>query len=108
MEFCPQCRGRMTVEMKQQHVNVCLKCGTKLILEIDNAIRCLSQPVSEQVVIIEGEDELQTLPTTNVVCPKCGSRRAYFQITEVGYEEDMMNVSILRCTHCMYTWREKG
>lgn len=108
MEFCPQCRGRMTLDNKKLQINVCSKCGTKQIFKIDNAIRCLSQPIFDRVVVTNDDDEFVILPTTRAQCAVCGGNRAYYKAMDICDEEETIEVQIFKCTHCMHTWRERG
>jgi len=54
--------------------------------------------------VIEGEN-VKTLPTTNVVCPACGNREAYWWLRQLR-AADESEVRFFRCTKCGKTWRE--
>jgi DNA-directed RNA polymerase subunit M/transcription elongation factor TFIIS len=107
MEFCSQCRGRMIPQRRQPQANVCSKCGTKQILETNNTVICLSQPISDRVCVVDEDVDLQLLPPTRVQCPECGGYRAYYRTLELTDEEETIEVQIFKCTHCMHTWRER-
>ena len=100
MEFCPECKSIMIYHGKKA---VCRKCGyEKDAEEVEIVIH--SSNKREDVPIIEGED-IKTLPTTNVTCPECGHREAFWWLRQLR-AADESEVRFFRCTKCGKTWRE--
>ncbi|MEM2875522.1 MAG: RPA12/RPB9/RPC11 RNA polymerase family protein, partial [Candidatus Bathyarchaeia archaeon] len=63
------------------------------------------EPWKKITVIGRKEQELKTMPTVQVECPKCGNNLAYaWQVQTRGSDESM--TQFFRCTKCGYTFRE--
>jgi len=68
--------------------------------------RITGKGVEDQIVVIsKKEQNLQTLPTATIECPKCGNNQAYvWQVQTRGADES--STQFFRCTKCGYTFRE--
>ena len=113
MEFCPKCRMRLAITVKEKRATKvllqCTNCGYEL-----RSKRTRPSPVSrtiehanrEPIVIIsEKEAKLKTLPTEKVECPQCGNMEAYVWLVQTrGADES--STQFFRCTKCNETWRE--
>ncbi len=108
MEFCPKC-GKVMVPKKKSGkvVLACPRCGyEKPLKEEVIVMKVPKRASSEEVVVIESEEEDKVLPiTTDVVCPKCGNREAYYWSVQTRSADEPMT-QFFRCTKCGYTWRE--
>ena len=101
MEFCPKCKSIM---IYMGNKAVCRKCGYEKVVEEEKEIISIAKRNEEEIPVIEGED-IKTLPTTNVVCPACGNREAYWWLRQLR-AADESEVRFFRCTKCGKTWRE--
>lgn len=106
MEFCPKC-GKVMIRKKKSSnvVLVCPKCGYEKKTE-EVIITALPRKRKETEVITIEEEEEKLLPTTtDVVCPKCGNREAYWWTIQTR-SADEPATQFFRCTKCNHTWRE--
>jgi DNA-directed RNA polymerase subunit M len=86
----------------------CTKCGHK---EEETKPTPFSGKIIEhnpkQLVAVIGkeEQELYTMPTIQIDCPKCANNTAnVWQVQTRGSDES--STQFLRCTRCGYTFRE--
>jgi DNA-directed RNA polymerase subunit M len=82
---------------------VCRKCGYEKEAE-DGEMIIVTKRNEDEIPVIEG-DNIQTLPTTEVLCPACGNREAYWWLRQLR-AADESEVRFFRCTKCGKTWRE--
>jgi DNA-directed RNA polymerase subunit M len=103
MEFCPKCG---TVMFPKGDCFECKNCEytTKLTKESVKKYE-ISEKISDNENIIVTTDEIQTLPTTTVKCPKCDNKEASWWLIQTrGADES--ETRFFRCTKCSCTWRE--
>ena len=114
MEFCSECGSCLkTIKVnsgKQVMLMLaCTKCGHK---KHDVAVNCkingkVIEHSPKQFVAIIGkeEQELTTMPTIRIECPKCGNNTAnVWQVQTRGSDES--STQFLRCLRCGFTYRE--
>ncbi len=86
----------------------CTKCGHKTHgseTRKFNALTIEHNPKQFVAVIGKEEQELRTLPTVRIECPKCGNNSAnVWQVQTRGSDES--STQFFRCLHCGYTYRE--
>lgn len=110
LEFCPDCGTRLVPKKKGKKgilVLVCPKCGfeKKVGEGLERAVVVRGSRKEGVAVIGRKEQDLRTLPTVRVECPKCGNMLAYvWQVQTRGADESM--TQFFRCTKCGYTFRE--
>lgn len=100
MEFCPKCKSLM---LYQGNKAVCRKCGYEKEAEGGDIV-IVTKRNEDEIPVIEG-DNIRTLPTTEVLCPSCGNREAYWWLRQLR-SADESEVRFFRCTKCGKTWRE--
>lgn len=102
MEFCPKCGAMMLPNGDKFQC----KCGhTKsLTKEEVNQYEVTEKVDAKDNVIMKGE-EINTLPTTKVTCPKCGNDKASWWLQQTR-SADEAETRFLRCLKCKHTWRE--
>ena len=98
MKFCPKCGSMMR---PQDGFYVCVGCGYKEEIESVTTIR----EKAEDKTIVVVEEDIATLPTTKIECPKCGNDTAYWRMEQTR-AADEPTTRIYTCTKCKYTWRE--
>jgi DNA-directed RNA polymerase subunit M len=113
LDFCPECGSRLLpkkLKTGNQRLIVleCVKCGTKA-KELNNKSRLNDKTIrhnpKQLVAVIEKEKQVNTLPTIQFNCLRCGNQNAYaWQVQTRGSDES--STQFLRCTACGYTFRE--
>lgn len=107
MEFCPSCGKVLSLVKKSDGVVLkCKKCGYEKPAE---NIKVQSRYRRAQKVIEVGEESGEdVLPTvTDIICPNCGNREAYWWTVQTRSADEPMT-TFFRCTRCKHTWREYG
>ncbi len=114
MEFCSKCGARLEpkkVELGNMALLmlVCSKCGQekhkskKSMPQVTRIIR--HDPKQFVAVIGKEEQQLRTLPTIQIKCPKCENNVAYvWEVQTRGIDES--STQFCRCAKCNYTFRE--
>jgi DNA-directed RNA polymerase subunit M len=83
----------------------CRKCGyLRKITEGDQLQRTRKRSEKE-IVIVEEEGSIRTLPTITVRCPKCEHNLAFWWLRQLR-SADESEVRFFRCVECGHTWRE--
>jgi transcription factor S len=114
MEFCAECGSRVEPKKvssgKQAMIMmVCTKCeyrkqetpgATKF-----NAKVIEHNPKQFVAVIGKEEQELHTMPTIKMDCPRCGNTTANVWLVQTR-GSDESSTQFLRCINCGYTYRE--
>ena len=59
----------------------------------------------ESIRVIDESEEVKTMPTIEVECPKCGNNTAYWWLLQTR-SGDEPPTQFYRCTKCGYTWRQ--
>lgn len=110
MEFCEECESMLQpTKIDGKYVMACPKCGTGK-KDITKETSILTQKIKhsneDEMVIIENPDEISTMPTKPMRCPKCKIvvDTQYWAVqTRSG---DEAPTRFYRCTKCKQTWRE--
>ncbi|MGQ4833319.1 MAG: transcription factor S [Candidatus Asgardarchaeia archaeon] len=110
MKFCPKC-GSMMYPKKEENkvVYVCTACGYKELAKKDeNPTLSISKKIihtpKEEVIVVD--TNTQVLPIDNsVICPKCGSKGAYFWQMQTRSGDEPTTI-FYKCKKCGYVWRE--
>ncbi len=112
MDFCKECGSRLEpkkIKSGKQTVLVlsCSKCGEKKAQSNETKInsKIITHNPKQMVSVIEKEKQLNTLPTIQITCLRCGNNIAYaWQVQTRGTNES--STQFLRCTNCGHTFRE--
>ncbi|MGE5556516.1 MAG: transcription factor S [Methanocella sp.] len=112
MEFCSECGSRLK-PIKTHSGNqallllTCTKCGVKKETQptILNGKFIEHNPKQMVAVIGREEQQLYTMPTIQVECPRCGNNTANVWLVQTR-GSDESSTQFLRCTQCNYTFRE--
>ncbi len=109
MEFCDECSSLLAPKkINGKVVMVCPKCGEgKELSKVEQTQKQeIKHSKEESMVIIENPDELNTMPTKKMRCPKCAIvvDTQYWAVqTRSG---DEAPTRFYRCMKCKHTWRE--
>lgn len=109
MFFCPRCGSVM---ISKGGTLVCPKCGT--ISKADpSTLQYLKKTsrftkIHEKKVDVIGIDvPVSAIVDTNIVCPKCGHKGAYYwRRHRSSAESSDVIEKVYRCTSCGYNWSE--
>ena len=111
MEFCPECGSRLAPKKTENGFSlVCYKCGytrqaTQRKIEVKVGAKVIKHTLQQKVTIIGKEDQVKTMPTMRMECPKCGNMEVYvWQVQTRGGDE--ASTQFFRCTKCNHTFRE--
>lgn len=96
--FCPKCNSLLYPKGKEF---VCKKCGYTKEKDVERIIVSKRRDMDSAII----EDNMELLPKTNAVCPKCGNNEAYWVLRQTR-AADEPETRIYTCTKCGYRWRE--
>ena len=102
--FCPKCGSMLVPKKEDNKKQISCSCGYKTA-ELDKVLIKEHVLKHDKKVEVVDRGELQTLPKTNIACPKCRHTTAYFWLvqTRAGDEPE---TKFLRCEKCEHTWRD--
>jgi len=96
--FCPRCNSLLYPKGKEL---VCKKCGYKKEKDVERIIVSKRRDMNSAII----EDNMELLPKTNAICPKCGNNEAYWVLRQTR-AADEPETRIYTCTKCGNRWRE--
>jgi DNA-directed RNA polymerase subunit M len=113
MEFCSTCGSRMVpkkIEGSSLIQLVCPKCEKtmkKFASLPSEVVKVIHHSPKQLIAVINKKENLSTLPTIGVECPRCGNNRAYVWLVQTrGTDES--STQFMRCTKCNFTFRENS
>jgi DNA-directed RNA polymerase subunit M len=113
MDFCAECGSRLKPVKVNSGKQVmimmaCTKCGQKTRESTVGSKfngKVIEHNPKQLVTVIGKEQELTTLPTIRIECPRCGNNTAnVWQVQTRGSDES--STQFLRCLRCGFTHRE--
>jgi DNA-directed RNA polymerase subunit M len=111
VQFCPKCNSRLKAKQEDEEKAskmICVKCGysTAQVEVVKTAKSKKKSEAKEEpsIKVLEEEDDVKALPTTNVECPKCGNKEAVWWMLQTR-SADEPTTQFYRCTKCSHTWR---
>lgn len=112
MDFC-DC-GALLVPDKQPNGKIIMKCpscGNQLDPESNIKAFEFKQSIHhsdlEKTVIIEDENQVETMPSVTAQCEKCGHNKAFYWQLQTR-SADEASTTFYRCKKCKFTWRDYG
>jgi len=103
MEFCNKCGGLLVLKKTKKGIEyVCRACGKKY--EKGSKIR-ISEKINKEGNVRIIEQRKEELPTTEIICPQCGYKEAYWWLQQTR-SMDEPPTRFYRCVKCNHTWRE--
>ncbi len=100
MEFCEKC-GRIIAISKGKAA--CVGCGYKPKKKFK--IEVGEKMTNKETVAVINEKSENVYPITQIDCPKCKNKNAYFWTTQTR-SSDEAETSFYKCTKCNYSWRK--
>lgn len=102
MKFCPKCGSILT---NKEDKYICLNCGYNEEIEKKELNKFSEEKKMKDKITVFEEIEGKSLPIdTEVECPKCGNKGAYFWTMQTR-ASDESETKFYRCIKCNYTWR---
>ncbi|RLF61056.1 MAG: transcription factor S [Thermoplasmata archaeon] len=101
--FCKKCGSLM---LPKNGKLVCTQCGREEEISNKNEFRLREKNKKKKELLVVDE-EIKTLPTVRVECPKCKNMEAEWWLVQTR-KADEPETRFFRCTKCKYTWREYG
>ncbi|MCS7142876.1 MAG: transcription factor S [Aigarchaeota archaeon] len=107
MEFCPKCGGILSASKRSGGNSLrCRKCGfEKSSSESYVTIAKFGKKRQGVAFLIEDTEAELHPKTTDIQCPACGNREAYWWSVQTR-SADEPTTQFFRCTGCGHTWRE--
>jgi DNA-directed RNA polymerase subunit M len=100
--FCPECKSLMISSAGQLK---CRKCGYIRSITANDQMQIRRKRSEKEIVIVEDQEQVRTLPTIAVKCPKCEHNLAFWWLRQLR-SADESEVRFFRCCECGHTWRE--
>lgn len=114
MEFCAECGSRLRPKKigsgnQNMIMMACTKCEYKRSEDNSNVkfnAKVIEHSPKQFVAVIgKEEQELRTMPTIKIECPRCGNNTANVWLVQTR-GSDESSTQFLRCVNCGYTFRE--
>jgi len=102
MTFCPKC-GSLLVPKKNKK-NISCSCGYVRKEPLDISLNEKVQ-TQQKIEVLNEQDELKTLPLTDVDCPQCKHTKARFWTAQTR-AADEAETRFFRCENCHHVWRD--
>lgn len=83
----------------------CKRCGHELEVEDSTEMQKTVAITDKEITIVDEENDVSTLPTTNIRCPECGHDMAEWWLRQLR-SADESETRFFRCVKCKFTWRE--
>lgn len=99
--FCPKCKSLMVPE---DGLLRCRRCGFEMKAS-ENPKATIRSEMNRDMGMLVVDGRTDTLPRTEVKCPKCGNNEAYWVLRQTR-AADEPETRIYRCTKCGHSWRE--
>ena len=100
--FCPECKSLMISSAGQLK---CRKCGYIRSITDKDQMQIRTVGKEKEIVIVEDQEQVRTLPTIAIRCPKCENNLAFWWLRQLR-AADESEVRFFRCTKCDHTWRQ--
>ncbi|GAA5262818.1 transcription factor S [Methanocalculus sp.] len=102
MRFCPECKSLMIARSGKMH---CRRCDYSEDITDSESLKVTKTRVEKEIVIVDEDDAIPTLPTCAIRCPECDHNVAYWWLRQLR-SADESEVRFFRCVSCSHTWRQ--
>jgi|SRR3989338_3723345 len=100
MMFCPKCGSILLPDLEKKIIR-CSSCNYK---EDKNRNIIIKEVVNNKDRIRVIDKNIETLPKTQIECPKCGNNQAYYWLVQTR-ASDEAETQFFRCIKCDHQWR---
>jgi transcription factor S len=83
----------------------CRKCGYIRKISDNDQLQKKTMRSEKEIVIVEEDGSIPTLPTIQIKCPKCENNLAFWWLRQLR-AADESEVRFFRCCKCNHTWRQ--
>jgi DNA-directed RNA polymerase subunit M len=83
----------------------CRKCGYIRKISDNDQLQKKTMRSEKEIVIVEEDGSIPTLPTIPIKCPKCENNLAFWWLRQLR-AADESEVRFFRCCKCNHTWRQ--
>ncbi len=114
VQFCPVCEKllRRKKDAEGNYILTCAACGhSEPYTRNKGKKKSVSKALEKKIldnktrIVDEGEDTLELKPKTNVECPECGNREAFYEQFQTR-SADEPATTFYECCKCKHRWRE--
>ena len=98
--FCPRCKS-ILVPNKDNPKKISCSCGYTSRQHKTINIKEKAEKVNKIEII---DKTIETLPKTDVLCPKCKNNKAYYWLAQTR-SSDEAETQFFRCAKCSHQWR---
>lgn len=107
IEFCKKCGGLLVPQKKDDRTTIiCRSCGTKQTPKSPKDMKVTTRGLEhEKIIVVEKKFDMEALPKTHTLCPKCGNNQAYWWMEQTR-ASDEAPTRFYKCVKCKHTWRE--
>jgi len=102
--FCPKCGSILMPKKEGAKKLLACSCGYKSKDVSSATIKEEKLEKTKEIEVID-EKKMETLPLTEVECPKCGHKKAYFWLVQTR-ASDEPETKFMKCEKCSHTWRD--
>ncbi len=101
MKFCPKCKALLVPKMEGTKSVYRCSCGYK-----EGATEVvLTESVKKAEEVPEAVKDVSPHPLTEVECPKCHHRKAYYWMVQTR-ASDEPETKFYKCENCEHIWRD--
>ncbi len=109
MEFCEVCGSRLKVKQFKENEKTLLRyycphCNKVYGFTNFGVTEIKKEENTEIKILSDNESKIETMPTIEIECPKCGNNKAYWWLLQTR-SGDEPPTQFYRCAKCAYTWR---
>jgi len=98
--FCPKCGSILFPDLEKKGIR-CKNCNYK---ESKSKSMIVKEKINNKDKIKIIDKNIETLPKTQVDCPKCGNNQAYYWLVQTR-SSDEAETQFFRCVKCDHQWR---
>ena len=102
MKFCPKCKGLL---LPSKEGLLCSSCGYKESASVEVKEEIKRKKPTAIFSEAEQKDIEETMPTIDVICPKCGHDKAFW-FTRQTRATDEPETQFFICKKCSHRWRK--
>jgi len=106
MKFCDTCGNLLRVRIEgQDRFLYCRVCNKKTKLDEKITISTQQNEEKEDIIVVS-EEEKNTFPVTEIMCPKCNEMREAEWAMQQTRGGDEPPTRFYQCKACGWRWRE--
>ena len=100
--FCPKCGSLLMPKKEGEKTIVKCSCGYTSKGDIKTSIKEEVKKDEKKSGVVE--EDFEALPSTEIECPKCHHKKAYFWEIQTRAGDEAAT-QFFKCEKCKHTWR---